>query len=133
LRQIDAVQTADDVGVLNPGAAGALATAQDLRQQLDEALTPSTVDSDRLRVSGLLGDSLPVIASLERASQESGLNAAQGHLNHAWAEANEALSEIRPIAPSRPLAQPAPAVLPSPVISTVLRSQRRRLSPDQCC
>ena len=132
MRQIDAVQTADDVGVLNPGAAGALATAQDL-QQLDEALAPSTVDSDRLRVSGLLGHSLPVIASLERASQESGLNTAQGHLNQAWAEANEALSEIRPIAPSRPLAQPAPAVLPSPVISTVLRSLRRRLSPDQCC
>jgi len=102
LRQIDAVQTADDVGVLNPGAAGALATAQDLRQQLDEALTPSTVDSDRLRVSGLLGHSLPVIASLERASQESGLITAQGHLNQAWAEANEALSELRPIGAESP-------------------------------
>jgi hypothetical protein len=110
LQQIVDGQNSSYIGVLNSQASVALATAQDLEQHLKQALELSTNDSERSRVSGLLDHTLPVIASLERASQETNLNAAQGQLNQAWGEANEALSEILPIVTP---AQPVPVALPN--------------------
>jgi hypothetical protein len=110
VQQIVEAQALTDVDTVNARAAAALVTAQDLEQQLRIALELSTTDNDRSRASGLLDHTLPVIADLERASQETNLSAAHGQLNQAWGEANEALSEILPVAPS---AQVVPPTLPN--------------------
>jgi hypothetical protein len=110
VRQIDEGQRVTDVGALNAQAGVALTTAQNLALALNDALELSTTDSERSRASGLLDHTRPVIATIERARQETNLNAAQGQLNQAWGEANEALSEILPI--TTPAAS-VPTTLPS--------------------
>jgi hypothetical protein len=109
LEQIANAQSAADIGALNTRAGIALTTARGLELQLRGALALATSDEDRSRASGLLDHTLPVIADLQRAQQESSLNAGQGQLNQALGEANEALSEIPPTA--RP-PQSAPSTLP---------------------
>src|SRR5262245_25639624 len=86
LAQIVNAQKTNDIGSLNAQAANALTTARALEQQLRSALPLATSDDERSRVSGLLDLTLPVVADLQRAQQESSLNAGQRQLNQAMGE-----------------------------------------------
>jgi|tagenome__1003787_1003787.scaffolds.fasta_scaffold20555020_2 hypothetical protein len=112
LQQVVAGQSMSEVHDLNAQAALALGTAQDLEERLRAALALSTSDGDRSRVNGLLDHTLPVVASLERATTENSLNAAQGQFNQAFGEANEVLNELLPIVPPAQT-PPVPAALPN--------------------
>ncbi len=108
LDQIRMALPATEIDALTVQTSMSLGTAEDLQQQLNQALTLAPDDAARSRVEGVLTHTQAALDALRLAQAEDNLDSARGRLDQARGEAQEGLDELRPFVQGLP-AEAAPA------------------------
>lgn len=103
---------AQDLATLQARAATAVATGEQARSLLSEALSLAPDDASRSRVEGVLTHITAAVEAGRAALQATNFGAARGFVDAMRGEAEEALAELPPLAPRAGPSAPAPVELP---------------------
>ncbi len=97
---LDQIRTAipsTEIDALTLHTGESLGAAEDLQQQLSQALTLAPDDTARSRLEGVLTHTQAALDALRLVQAEDNLDVARGRLDQARGEAQESLDELRPL------------------------------------